>query len=122
MGTVRALGKGGTSLAGEPAQASGILMAGQGASPATPTAEMAGLAVEPEPLHNRGMVSPLRAYTAGHQGVMKMAEVPTSKKVLVAAITLLMLAGGLLMAASLGNLSMRPGVPAEVTPVQARAK
>ena len=122
MGTVRALGKGGTSLAGEPAQASGIPMVRQGASPARPMVEMAGMEVEPENLQNEGLVSPLRTYTAGYQGAMKMAEVPTSKKVLVAAITLLMLVGGLLMAASRGNLSMRPGVTTAATPIHAKTK
>ncbi len=123
MGTERALGKGGTSVAGEVAQSSLESAARKGALTGAPMVGMADVEGATGRHRRIEKLSEKSADTLDHRVAMKMSEVPTSKKLLVAAITLLMLVGGSLVAANVGNLSMRPGGATDKSmPVQARAK
>ncbi len=124
MGTERALGKGGMDVEGEQARLS-LRLPDPPVVPAhgenhTPT-RVSGMKTMPGMAGMKGVETLPRARTAAthhatgdapahDMGGMKMGgSVPVARKVLVALITLVMLAGGGTLAARFGDLSMRAG-------------
>ena len=106
MGTERALGKGGTKVAQERTQL----------STATPTAT--GIPVRaaidsPSRAHNMRAMPDKTGITSGETmtspGAMRKVSVSANRKFIVTLITLVMLAGGVTLAALYGDLLMRAG-------------